>query len=297
MKNQLKAYRCLFFPILVSLAAFAPARADEQLKDIACRSVHLQYAGDEGIVFYNEIMIEESAPGTYFCVCGFNHGYFGLQELADGKRLLIFSVWDPGPQNDPNSVATKHRVQLIDRDELVRVGRFGGEGTGGQSFFDFDWQPNVRYRLLVIVQPTGNRTEFSGWFFLPDEKTWKKLVTFSTITRGKPLAGCYSFVEDFRRNRESTRHVRRAEFGNGWVSDKAGEWHSLDKATFTADSNPASNIDAGCAGGNFFLATGGATKNLGAKLNEPIVTSKTGDAQPPGDLPSFGQISRAKPLP
>src|SRR6218665_1783451 len=81
------------------------AFADEKLKDRACRSVHLAYPGGAGDAFYNEIRVEKSAPGTYFCVCGFSSGYYGIQQLANGKRLLIFSIWDPGNQNDPNKVA------------------------------------------------------------------------------------------------------------------------------------------------------------------------------------------------
>ena len=195
--------RTLFWS-LASLAIVMTASADDRLAGIACRSVHLQYAGPKGSAFYSEVTIEKSAPGTYFCACGFNHGYYGIQELADGKKLIIFSVWDSGQQNDPNTVKDEQRVKLLDHDEKVRIGRFGGEGTGGQSFCDFDWQTGETYRLLVTAKPVEQRTEFTGWFYFPAEKQWRKLVTFSTLTGGKPLGGCYSFVEDFRRNREST---------------------------------------------------------------------------------------------
>ena len=90
-------------------------------------------------MFYNELTVEKSVPGSYFMACGFNHGYFGLQELGNGKKLAIFSIWDPGKQDDPKAVAEEQRVKLIHQDEKVRVGRFGGEGTGGQSFYDFEW--------------------------------------------------------------------------------------------------------------------------------------------------------------
>src|SRR5262249_18142465 len=123
---------CAAYVLLANL--FGVGYCDERLEGIACRSVHLQYRAPQGTAFYNEIAVEKSAEGTYFCVCGFNQGYYGLQELRDGKKLLIFSVWDPGKQNDPNSVADEQRVTLLYRDEAVRVGRFGNEGTGGQSF-------------------------------------------------------------------------------------------------------------------------------------------------------------------
>jgi hypothetical protein len=78
--------------------------------------------------------------------------------------------------------------------------------------------------------------------------------------------------------------VRKAAFGNGWVKSTAGEWRRLDKARFTADANPALNIDAGASGARFFLATGGATANTTTKLRETI-TREAGEGKPPADLP------------
>ncbi len=110
------------------------AVADETLKGIACRSVHLGFSGKDTLAFYNEVTPHTSAPGTFFMACGWNTGYFGLQELADGKKLVIFSVWDNARGDDPNAVEEDVKVKLLHQDPAVRVGRFGGEGTGGQSF-------------------------------------------------------------------------------------------------------------------------------------------------------------------
>lgn len=257
--------------------------ADEKLKDIACRSVHLGYPAAEGQAFYNEVTVDTSAPGTYFMVCGWDKGYFGMQELGDGKKLVLFSVWDSG-QNDPKAVPEEKRVQVIQKDEKTRIGRFGGEGSGGQAFFDFDWKPGQTYRFLVTATPKEQRTEYAGYFYLPDEKAWKHLVTFSTLTGGKPLAGYYSFVEDFKRDKVSTTKVRKAHFGNGWVQAKGGEWAPVRKARFTADSNPVTNIDAGTDAGVFFLTTGGMTTNAGTKLNETMELPAK-EKQPPAGLP------------
>ena len=183
-------------------------RADERLKGIACRSVHLGFNAPAGVAFYNEITIEKSALGTYFMVCGWDKGYFGLQELGNGKKLLLFSVWD-SELNDPKAVKEDRRTMLIYKDEKVRVGRFGGEGTGGQSFFDYDWKLGQTYRLLVTSKINGTRTEYSGYFFVPEEKAWKHLVTFSTVTGGRPLGGYYSFIEDFKRDKVSTTKPAR----------------------------------------------------------------------------------------
>lgn len=265
--NYIYARMLLLHLLLFSL----PVSADEKLKDIACRSVHLAYPAPEGTAFYNEVSVEKSAPGTYFCANGFNAGYFGIQELYDGKKLVIFSIWDPGDQNDPNAVHTEQRVKMLHKDDKVRVGRFGGEGTGGQSFFHYDWKIATTYRFLVTAQPDGSdRTAYTGHFYLPEKKQWKKLVTFSTLNKGKLLGGYYSFVEDFRRNKLSATQTRRARFGNGWIQNNEGQWVALTRARFTADSNPATNINAGVIGQEFFLATGGNIKNEDTPLGQPI---------------------------
>lgn len=263
------AGRCLTGVGLLLLLC-ASTRADEKLAGIACRSVHLGFPAPEGVAFYNEVTVEKSAAGTYFMACGFDQGYFGIQELADGKKLVLFSIWDPGEQNDPNQVDQEQRVKLLHQGEGVRVGRFGNEGTGGQSFFDFNWKVGEACRFYVTARPAGDRTEFAGHFYLPEKRAWKHLVTFSTVSQGRGLRGYYSFIEDFRRNRVSANEARQARFGNGWILSKEGQWVALTRARFTADSNPALNINAGLAGDCFFLATGGETKNSGTRLQELI---------------------------
>ena len=267
--------------VVLALLLCSLAHADQRLKGIACRSVHLGYPGPQGVAFYNEMAIDQSAPGTYFMAAGWNKGYFGMQELGNGKKLILFSVWDSG-QNDPKAVVLDKQVKLLHKDAKVRVGRFGGEGTGGQSFFDYAWKRGVTYRFLVTAKPDGKRTEYAGWFFVPETKKWKHLVTFSTVTGGKKLGGYYSFVEDFKRDRVSTTRTRRARFGEAWLKDAKGEWRALSQARFTADRNPVLNIDAGLEEGRFFLATGGKTANKGTKLG---ATMKRKPGKPPEDLP------------
>jgi hypothetical protein len=273
--------------LLVLLVASAPA--DEKLKGIACRSVHLGYPAPEGVAFYNEVTVEKSADGTYFMAAGWGKGYFGIQELASGKKLVLFSVWDPTAGDDPKKVDAEKRVKMLHKDDAVRVQRFGGEGTGGKSFFDYEWKTGETYRFLVTAKSDGDtRTAYSGYFWLPDTKEWKHLVTFSTVTKGELLKGYYSFIEDFRRNKVSTTKERRARFSNGWVKPVKSEWVPLDKARFTADSNPVLNIDAGAADGRFFLATGGDIENKTTKLKELIARDKDKtDAKPPADLPKW----------
>lgn len=277
-------------PLLALLLLPAVAPADEKLKGIACRSVHLGYTADAGSAFYVEATVRDSADGTYFCAAGFNSGYFGIQQLANGKKLAIFSVWDPAGGDDPKKVPEEKRVKNLHKGEGVRVGRFGGEGTGGQSFYDFDWAVGDTYRFVVTAEPDPNddkRTAFAGYLYLPAKKEWLHMVTFSTLTDKKKLGGYYSFVEDFKRDKKSTEKVRTAEYGNAWVRTGDKEWKPVTEARFTADSNPVTNIDAGPTkvADRWFLSTGGETENKTTKLKEKLTLGKDVKPQLPKDLP------------
>ena len=273
--------------ILFSLIAYSlelPAQTPK-----ACRSVHLWYSVDqpsqpaEANLFYNEITVEKSAPGTYFMACGFKMGYFGIQQLANGKKVVLFSVWEPGRGNDPNATPEQRRVKAMKVGNDVRVKRFGGEGTGGQSFYDYDWQVGQTCRFAVFAKPAGDRTQFAGYFYVPQENRWQHMATFSTLAGGRLLRGLYSFVEDFRRDGQSATRSRRAQFGNGWVRADQ-QWLPLTGARFTADRTPTLNIDSGVADDRFFLATGGDVKNDNTPLNQGAQL-KPHDRKPPLDLP------------
>jgi hypothetical protein len=274
--NETRSRHSRTAAVLFALAmTYLPARADERLKDIACRSVHLAYASSEAFAFYNEVTVQRTAPGSYFMVCGWKGGYFGIQEGGNGHRQIIFSVWDDYKGDDPAAVPDGQRVILRYQDPEVRIGRFGGEGTGGQSFLPFPWKPGTTYRFMVSAKPVGRRTEFTGFVFDPARAAWRKLVTFSTITEGRSLRDCYSFIEDFKRDRASTDQVRQATFGPGWALLLNGPWQLLGKAKFTADRNPVVNIDAGVQGGAYYLATGGRTQNTGTPLWDTVTLPET----------------------
>lgn len=255
----------------------------------AARSVHLGWKAGQGDIFYNEVRVGETTPQTYFCVCGFSRGYYGIQDLGpDHPRVIIFSVWDPGQQDDPNAVATTNRVEALYHDPSVRLGRFGGEGTGGQSFLDFPWKTNQVVRLLVHARAEGARTRFAGYLYEEEQKRWRHLITFRTPAKGDSLQGYYSFIEDFRRDGHSPNERRSADFGNGWVRTLGGAWTELSRAQFTGDPTPLMNIDAGASPnpGWFFLKTGGPITNATTELWK-IAQRPTASSQPPEWLARF----------
>jgi hypothetical protein len=180
------------------------------------------------------------------------------------QKVAIFSVWDPTAGDDPNAVATEDRVEVLHADPEARIKRFGGEGTGGQCQIDFPWRVGETNRFVVRAKVEGEKTAYAGYLYWTERKAWRHLVTFRTRTRGQPLKGYYSFIEDFRRDGQSVHDVRRARFGNGWVKAPGGDWVSLTRARFTASNaewESKENIDAGLADLGFYLATGGDTKS------------------------------------
>ena len=258
--------RCGRFAVLAAVtastvAAVSSVAAADEPAPRAARSVHLWYQAPEAVWFQNELVVEESQNGSYFMACGFQHGYFGMQQLGSpDRKVVLFSVWDPGKQDDPNRVAEENRVKVLHHGDGVRVKRFGGEGTGAQCFYDYNWKIGQTCRFAIGAEPKNDMTAYSAYFYLADRKEWKHLATFQTQTRGAPLKGFYSFVEDFRRDGTSPNQRRSARFTNGWVKSADGGWVELTKVMFTADNTPLLNINAQVVEDGFRLATGGVTK-------------------------------------
>ena len=227
----------------------------------AARSVHLGYPAPESEWFANEMVVEKSVNGSYFMACGWNTGYFGIQQLnSPTNTVVIFSVWDPTVGDDPKSVKAEDRVELLHEGDGVRIKRFGGEGTGGQCMAPFAWKPGHTNRFVLRGEVQTNKTAYTAWIWREDRGDWWKLATFRTRTGGKPLSGLYSFVEDFRRDGASVHDTRRARFRNAWVKTVGGDWVSLRRARFTASGaewESKDNIDAGRDGDGWYLATGG----------------------------------------
>ena len=121
--------------MLVALTVHAPAAESigGKIPARAARSVHLPWSVAEGEAFYVEATVARSTPGTYVSAIGWSGGYFGIQEVRDGKKVAIFSVWDPTKGHDPKAVKPEERVELLHAGADVRIKRFGGEGTGGHS--------------------------------------------------------------------------------------------------------------------------------------------------------------------
>jgi hypothetical protein len=252
-------------------------------------SVHLAYPAPKDAnvaVFYNEMIGVEDPVATYYMACGFSRGYFGMQVNSPTERRIVFSVWDAASgqgAKDRSTVAEENHTKLLAKGEGVVASVFGNEGTGGHSHLVYPWKTGSTQRFAVAVKPDGTFTDYTGWWFHPDEKKWTLIASFHAPKDGKWLRGLYSFSENFG---GSNGHLRRkALYGPAWLRTDKGEWREMTEASFSHDpTGKTARLDRfmGVENGRFFLSHGGFVEGF-TKYGEKFTRPATG--RPPADFP------------
>ena len=216
-------------------------------------SVHLTYElpkGTDAEYFYNEVFVPEGEDplGTYCMACGFAEGYFGMQVNSLKERRVLFSVWSPFDTQNPKEIPDDEKIVLAAKGEGVNVGEFGNEGSGGQSFLRFPWRAGTTYAFLLRVRPADDGyTEYSAYFFAPEEKKWRFIATFRRPKTKTWLQRPHSFLENFYP--EQGWRERCVHFSNQWVRDTRGSWHELTKSSFSCDETGNKKVRLDYAGG------------------------------------------------
>lgn len=250
-------------------------------------SVHLRYVVPPKPSLryaYSEITVPENRDplGTFYMANGFGEGYFGMQVNGATERRVLFSVWSPFQTNNPRDIPEEQRIVAIAKGPGVRIGEFGNEGSGGQSFLVYPWQAGRTYRFLTEVIPDGNgNTTYTSWFGDVAKDQWRLIASFRRPKTDTHLRGFHSFLESFY---PTHGHLeRQGNYGNVWVGDVAGTWHRCVHAAFSVDATGQGQHRLDYAGGSdgesFFL------KNCGF-FNE------TGT---PGEKFSLNTVSRKPP--
>lgn len=224
-------------------------------------SVHLGYQVPKGKKIewaYSEITVPkgEDPIGTYYMANGFGQGYFGFQVKSPTERWVLFSVWSPFSTNKPSEVPEKDRVATLATGKDVRAQKFGGEGSGGQSFLVYPWKAGKTYRFLTRVTPNGNNTTtYTAWFGDKAADEWRLMASFRRPRTDTHLTGFHSFLENFNPAFGAVQRI--GVHGNQWVCDTEGAWHEITRARFTADATArgGNRLDyaGGVRGGDFFL--------------------------------------------
>ncbi|MGW5366413.1 DUF3472 domain-containing protein [Actinopolymorpha pittospori] len=210
-------------------------------------STHLRYFPASGVVpegataFYNEITVQSSVPSTYFMTNGYSGGYYGIQELGDGSKIAIFSIFGPNQGTVPDDKLTSKVLYRIGYGDFV----IHGEYAGGPSIrIPFEWEVGKTYATMITNQPDGtpgNHAQIvTAWLNtepIGQRPNWLKLMTVKTERPSDTplqMTGLYSFIEDFIRDGSFTEgRVRQATYGNAAIYHARGGWRPLNRIGFT----------------------------------------------------------------
>ncbi len=238
-------------------------------------SVHLTYEmpKDQKIQYaYSEITVPkgDDVQGSYFMANGFGEGYFGMQVNGPQERRVLFSIWSPFSTDNPKEIPEDQRIVKLASGPDVRVGEFGNEGSGGQSYMVYPWKADATYCFLTEVKPDGpETTTYTSWFCDKATGDWRLIASFRRPKTNTYLRRFHSFLENF--NPSYGNVTRKAMYGNTWVCDVDGKWHECTKARFSVDATGGGkhrlDFTGGADGSHFYM------KNCGF-FNE---TGKPGD--------------------
>lgn len=224
-------------------------------------SVHLRYnvPPEKDLQWaYSEITVPEGEDplGSFFMANGFREGYFGFQVNSPTERRILFSVWSPFKTDNPNEIPPDQRIATLSKGENVHIGKFGNEGSGGQSYLIFPWQAGKCYRFLTEIKPDSEGyTLYTAWFSEKGTTQWRLIASFRRPKTQTFLRGFHSFLESFS---PSYGHVgRRAFYGHTWVADTRRQWHECTEARFSVDATGQGRHRLDFSGGsheeNFYL--------------------------------------------
>ena len=280
---------------IAALVLDGPAAADAHFNMAERRnaaSVHLMYPTPKDAQiewFYNEATAVEDPVYTFYMVCGFSRGYFGMQVNGLEERRIIFSVWDSGAggnAKDRSNVAPEDQTQLLAKGEGVEASVFGNEGTGGHSHLVYRWKTGETQRFLLAAHAAdAAHTDYSGYYFHPEKKAWTLIASFRAPKDGKLLRGLHSFSENFG---GSNGHLlRKVRYGPQWIRAVDGGWTELTEASFSHDpTGKAARLDRfmGVEDGRFFLSHGGFVPGFstyGEKFTLPAAGTPPADIKLP----------------
>ena len=225
-------------------------------------SVHLNLKPPKNcgdiLYFYNEITVPEGSdiPGSYYMANGFSGGYFGIQANSPTERRILFSVWSPFKTNNPKEIPEEFRVKLLKKGQDVHAGKFGGEGSGGQSYRKFFWKTGMTYKFLMKGEPAEkNSTDYTAWIFLPESGKWELMASFRKPKGSGYLRHPHSFLENFS---TGTGYLsRKVLFSNQWVYSADNKWSEITEFAFSCDATGHKkhrlDFSGGSEGKRFFL--------------------------------------------
>ena len=205
------------------------------------------------------IMVDVTAPSTYFETQGWNAGsqgggYCGLQDSGRKGKNYIFSLWDP--------ISGAGKPRVIFADARASVGRFTGEGSGIHYLnYRLQWQKGRWYKLVTKVWNWNGHTLFGFWSDDEEARLWAEHAIFDFPVAGVLFSGSSgAFIEDWGGNGE---RLRSAEYDACRHSRESGWTAALDALfsvnTGTRNGRYRNAFNAGVREGHYYMQTGGNT--------------------------------------
>lgn len=226
---------------------------------LAAPSIHMNMNPPAGNMeyFYTEVTVPVGGDPLYcyYMTSGNSLGYAGIQTNSLTERRFLFSIWAPIEESDPAALKTKYNPKLVrvcnqpEYRSKMSVKVFGGEGTGGQCYYNAEWKTGETIKVLVRIRPHPDQVRFpnstlnKAWFH--NGKEWVFMCEWrrqelqpgdkGTVTPKGPYwyTGASHFVEDFNGQQGHLPHM--AFYSNHWFITDKGEYVEPTGYIFTGD--------------------------------------------------------------
>ncbi len=259
---------------------------------------HLWYndTGAVGDILISDVMVDSTAPTTYYETLGWNQGidgggYTGIQDSPTLGKIFIHSLWNASTGGSISNV-------YAETDALVEP--FGGEGEGmhiltrpnykppqkGASCTrpetGSSWSLNNWYTILTRAWPYKDKTYYGLWVKDNSAGTWRHIVTWAFPQISQGFKCCtMAFLENWSGGNQGMK--RKMNTRNIWKHYSSGLWSTLNQGTFDQ------NTRGGVINNAFFMETG--------PQSPPNITSanQTQSISTPGSKPNItpGEITSA----
>lgn len=165
----------------------------------------------------------QNQTGNMYSAFQFNGGYLGF--TAEG--YINFSIWD----------STGSAASLVEGPDSRLGGThqsFGNEGTGYKTQLHYGWQTNVRYKLFVSVEHSGNDTIYRGWVGRVGSLDWYKCGAIRKANVTKYVGSTTFFLELFNGGSAERDLAHTSGCSVAWLKNNDG-WTSGDSLKWTAN--------------------------------------------------------------
>jgi hypothetical protein len=229
MKKLITTITATALTLAIATGALS-ASAAEPDQSVGASSVSLNWLSyeptDKSTWIQREVIVEKSAPNTYFSIVG-NWAppfYLGIQQLGASKMVALFSAWDVYADNNCTTCSAPTQnyglTTVVKLGDGVRGGRFGAEGTGAQAFIDdLNWKIGDRVQVVIHLLPVEGGTQLSSAIRVNDGP-WRFFATYKYPKYFANLEPGYSFIEDFG---STPNQERAAVFQNSWMESEYSE--------------------------------------------------------------------------